>query len=129
MINLRVTMTTFADTHFASIVHDCRNVFSCSPENRPDLPLYFYARFIFSQEYLQKVSTPLAINIYTAVHNPITLHGRTSLCSGILNNVDLRGIMQMIRAPIIALHGSHSELIQPLHAETFLLGRDQCSTI
>ena len=120
---------TFIDTHFASVIHDCRNVFSCSPETRPDLPMYFYSRFIFSQEYLRKVSTPLALNLYTAVHNPITVQGRINLCNGALNNIDLREIVKMIRVPIISVHGNNSELIRPLHAETFLEGRDQCSTI
>ena len=120
---------TFVDTHFASVLHDCRNVFSCSPVTRPDLPLYFYSRFVFSQEYLQKVSAPLALNLYTAVHNPITIQGRVRLCNGVLNNIDIRERLKEIRAPIISIHGKHSELVRPLHAESFIEGRDQCSTI
>ncbi len=120
---------TFLDTHYASVIHDCRNVFSCSPETRPDLPLYFYSRFIFSQEYLQKVSTPLALNLYTAVNNPISIHGRVSLCSGVLKNTDIRKALSEIRSPIISIHGNHSELVRPLHASTFLEGRNRCSTI
>jgi pimeloyl-ACP methyl ester carboxylesterase len=119
----------FIDTHFASVMHDCRNVFSCSPETRPDLPLYFYSRFIFSQEYLQKVSTPLALNLYTAVHNPISVQGRISLCNGVLNNIDLRESIQQLNVPIISVHGNHSELVRPIHAASFLQGREPCSTI
>lgn len=120
---------TFVDVHFASVMHDCRNVFSCSPETRPDLPLYFYSRFIFSKEYLNKVSTPLALNLYTAIHNPISVKGRISLCDGVLNNIDLRESLKLIKAPIITLHGKNAELIRPLHAAAFLDNRNQCSTI
>ena len=120
---------TFVDVHFASVMHDCRNVFSCSPETRPDLPMYFYSRFIFSKEYLNTVSTPLALNLYTAIHNPITVKGRVSLCDGVLNNVDLRESLKLIKAPIISLHGKTAELVRPIHAAQFLQNRHQCSTI
>jgi len=147
---------SYVDPHLASVLHDCMNVFSCSPPNRPDLPIYFFgerskakqseakrseakpasfeedehtryeshkmstdrhngttktniyifplnsyslhsfcsfsqlkmhpprfarctARFLFSPTYLSSVSTPLALNLYTAVHNPITLKSRIQL--------------------------------------------------
>ncbi len=120
---------TFVDVHFASVMHDCRNVFSCSPETRPDLPLYFYSRFIFCKDYLNNVSTPLALNLYTAIHNPITVRGRISLCDGVLNNVDLRESLKLIKAPILTLHGKNAELVRPIHATSFLEGRNQCATI
>lgn len=124
-----VNSLSYVDTHYASVIHDCRNVFHCSPEERPDLPLYFYARFLFSDWYLKKTSTALALNLYAAVHNPITLRGRIRLCDGALDNVDLRGIVNEVFAPIISLHGSDASLVRPLHAATFLKDRECCSTI
>ena len=120
---------SFVDKHFASVIHDCRNVFHCSPEERPDLPLYFYARFLFSDKYLQKTTTPLALNLYSAVHNPITLKGRIRLCEGVLDNFDLREVAKDIFAPIISIHGDDSGLVRPLHAASFLQNREQCTSI
>ena len=120
---------SFVDPHYASVFHDCRNVFSCSPTERPDLPVYFFARFIFSEKYLSKVSAPLALNLHTAVHNPITIKGRMSLCLGVLNNIDIRSMVKDIVAPIVSVHGKESKLVRPCHAEAFLEGRQNCKTI
>merc|ERR1719261_328065 len=87
---LSINGFSFVDAHLAGVLHDCMNVFSCAPATRPDLPVYFYTRFIFSGSYLTQTSTPLALNLYTAVHNPITLEGRVQLCLGALSHVDLR---------------------------------------
>lgn len=124
-----INALSFVDTHFASVIHDCRNVFHCSPEERPDLPLYFYSRFLFSDAYLQKTTTSLALNLYSAVHNPITLKGRICLCDGALDNIDLRGIAKEIFAPIVSIHGDEAGLVRPLHASAFLEGREACTNI
>ena len=117
------------DSHYASVFHDCRNVFSCSPESRPDLPVYFYARFLFSPSYLSKTSSSLALNVYTAVHNPITLTGRKRLCQGVLNHIDTRPLLKDIGSPIISIHGENATLVRALHSSEFLNGRRNCSTI
>ena len=114
---------SFVDPHYAAIMHDCMNVFSCSPDTRPDLPVYFYARFIFSPSYLSSVSTPLALNLYTAVHNPITTHGRIQLCLGALSHTDIRPFLKEISAPIITVHGSQAGLAKPFHAQPFVESR------
>ena len=120
---------SYVDTHFASVFHDCRNVFSCSPESRPDLPVYFYARFLFSQSYLNKTTSSLALNIYTAIHNPITLDGRKRLCQGVLGHVDTRPLLKDIGSPIISIHGEHSTLVRSVHASEYVKGRRNCTTI
>ena len=117
------------DSHYASVFHDCRNVFSCSPESRPDLPVYFYARFLFSPSYLSKTSSSLALNVYTAVHNPITLNGRKRLCQGVLDHVDTRPMLKDIGSPIISIHGENATLVRAIHSSEFLNGRRNCSTI
>ena len=120
---------SYVDSHFASVFHDCRNVFSCSPESRPDLPVYFYARFLFSTSYLSKTTSSLALNMYTAVHNPITLNGRKRLCQGVLNHVDTRPMLKDIGSPIISIHGENATLVRAIHSNEFLTGRRSCSTI
>ena len=124
-----VNALSYIDLHYAAVIHDCRNVFQCSPEERPDLPIYFYSRFLFSNEYLERNTTPLVLNLYCAIHNPISLRGRVRLCEGVLDNVDIRGIIKDIFAPIVSLHGNDSGLVRPLHASSFLEGRESCTTV
>ena len=121
---LSVNGWSFLDSYLAGVMHDCINVFQCSPSTRPDLPVYFFSRFLFSKEYLAKVSVPLALNIYTAIHNAITLEGRISLCRGVLQMVDLRPVLREIDCPLICLHSTQDSLARPLHAEPFITKRD-----
>lgn len=107
----------FVDPHLAGVLHDAVNVFACAPPTRPDLPVYFWTRFLFSREYLTKVSTPLALNLYTAVHNPITLKGRMKLCVGGLSNHDVRPALKDVGLPIIAVQSTEGVLVKPLHAQ------------
>ena len=58
---------SYVDERLASVLHDCVNVFSLCPKTRPDLPVYFYSRFLFSKKFLSKVSSAMALNMYTAV--------------------------------------------------------------
>ena len=106
----------FVDPHLAGALHDATNVFSCAPATRPDIPVYFWTRFLFSREYLTKVSTPLALNLYTAVHNPITLKGRMKLTVGALSSQDVRPALKHLNLPIIAVHSTEGNLVKPLHA-------------
>ena len=54
---------SYVGPHLAGVLHDCMNVFACSPATRPDLPVYFWTRFLFSGAYLTRVSAPLALNM------------------------------------------------------------------
>lgn len=46
---------SYVDAHLAGVLHDCMNIFGCAPDSRPDLPVYFHARFLFSPAYLGQV--------------------------------------------------------------------------
>lgn len=120
---LLVNAYSYIDNHLSSVLHDCMNVFSCSPESRPDLPVYFFTRFLFSGPFLAKVSAPMALNLYTAVHNPISLEGRIQLCRGALNHIDMRKPLASINAPVICLCSSDDALIKPEHAEALVNAR------
>ncbi|CAM9463113.1 unnamed protein product [Chrysoparadoxa australica] len=111
------------DAYLAGILHDCMNVFGCAPETRPDLPVYFHARFLFSPSYLAQVSTPLALNIYTAVHNPITVRGRVQLCFGALSHVDTRAVLGEIDVPTICIQSTQNNLVKPLHTDPYVTRR------
>ncbi len=120
---LNINGWSFLDSYLAGIMHDCVNIFQCSPPSRPDLPVYFFSRFLFSKEYLAKVSVPLALNIYTAVHNSISIKGRLSLCKGVLQLVDVRPLLKEIDCPVICIHSTQDALARPMHAEPFATHR------
>ena len=126
---LLINSLSFVDPHYASVLHDCCNVFGCSSETRPDLPFYFYSRFLFSRSYLARISAPLAFNIYTAVHNPISLRGRIQLCLGGLDSTDNRTLLRNIPVPIISIHGKEAGIVRPLHSKSYLEGRTSCDNI
>jgi len=113
----------FIDSYLAGVMHDCSNIFECSPPSRPDLPVYFFSRFLFSKDYLAKVSVPLALNIYTAVHNPISLIGRINLCKGVMAAVDVRPLLKEIDCPIICVQSTQDTFSRPLHTEPFVHSR------
>jgi CheY-like chemotaxis protein len=104
------------DAHLAGVLHDCINVFSCTPPTRPDLPVYFYARFLFSAPYLEKVGAPLALNMYTAIANPITLEGRMALAQGALNHVNVYGDLGKMEMPIVCVAAGRDSFVKATHA-------------
>jgi hypothetical protein len=104
-------------------MHDAMNVFACSPTTRPDLPVYFFARFLFSPAYLQKVGAPLALNLYTAVSNPITLQGRIALCQGALAHVDTRPALPNLNLPVIVVASSKDGFVKPSHVAVMVEAR------
>ncbi|KDO31888.1 hypothetical protein SPRG_03104 [Saprolegnia parasitica CBS 223.65] len=120
-----VSVNGFAhvDPTLAAFFHDALKVFACSPATRPDLPVYFHARFLFSGAYLATVSTPLALNLYTAVSNSISLEGRVALCLGALSHIDMREALQKINVPTIFVAGAQDGLVQPKHVETCVASR------
>jgi len=120
---LSVNGWAFIDSYLAGVMHDCMNIFQSSPETRPDLPVYFFSRFLFSKDYLAKVSVPLALNIYTAVYNAISIKGRIQLCQGVLKSVDLRPFLKSMDIPLICIHSSQDSFARPLHVEPFVTHR------
>ena len=119
------------DSHLAGALYDCMNVFKASPAARPDLPIYFFSRFLFSPGYLQRVTVPLALNVLTAVQNPITKDGRIALARGALSNHDIRAELTNLEAPLIVLHSSQNGLVQPMHVEQLMSieGRRETQTV
>lgn len=111
------------DNQLAAVLHSSINVFSCFPETRPDLPISYFTRFLFSDSYLQKIDPNLVLNIYTAVANNITLGGRVALCKGALRHVDLRPRLPEINVPIVMVQSTENVLVAPTNVDPFLEGR------
>ncbi|CAK4608446.1 unnamed protein product [Aphanomyces euteiches] len=114
---------SYVDAALAEFFHDAIKVFSCTPESRPDLAVYFHARHLFSGAYLATVSTPLALNLYTAVSNPIRLDGRIALCLGALSHVDLQPELKSLDVPLILVAAAQNALVQPHHVDSIVAAR------
>jgi CheY-like chemotaxis protein/pimeloyl-ACP methyl ester carboxylesterase len=111
------------DAHLAGIFHDCVNVFSCTPPQRPDLPVYFFARYLFCAPYLEKIGAPLALNMYTAVANPISLDGRIALCQGALSHANVLPGLNKMEIPVIAVCSTRSSFVKPAHTQAIAKSR------
>ncbi|TYZ65543.1 hypothetical protein PybrP1_007720 [[Pythium] brassicae (nom. inval.)] len=111
------------DAQLAAILHSAVNVFSCFPPARPDLPMSFFAKFLFSDAYLAKVDANLALSIYTAVTNAITLDGRVRICKGALRHVDLAGQLEAIDVPLVLVQSVENALVAPTNVDPFLQSR------
>eukprot|EP00981_Chlorochromonas_danica_P008761 scaffold2312_cov165-Ochromonas_danica.AAC.1 len=135
----------YPDAQLSSILHAAYQVFESTPHTRPDIAVSYWSRFLFSEDYLSKVNPNLALNIYTAVSNPITNDGRVKLVRGCLASKDLRGSLapdsnykplpsangpaanpsrfQPIQVPVVVLQSTEDGLIHPANVDAFLLGR------
>jgi hypothetical protein len=120
-----VTINGFChvDTQLAAILHSSVNVFSSLPEGRPDLPISYFSRFLFSEDYLRKVEPNLALNIYTAVSNPITLDGRLRLCKGALCHKDHSAALPSVPIPTIIIQSTEDMLVSAANVDPFLASR------
>uniref|UniRef100_K3X4W4 SAM domain-containing protein n=1 Tax=Globisporangium ultimum (strain ATCC 200006 / CBS 805.95 / DAOM BR144) TaxID=431595 RepID=K3X4W4_GLOUD len=127
---LLVNAFAFVDASLAQFLHDCLKVFTCTPESRPDLPVYFHTRFLFSSAYLARVSTPLALNLYTAVMNPITLAGRKALCQGALAHAEWAdNDLRRLRVPCVQVCSSQDALVNAAAQAQTLLQRSGLNAV
>ena len=130
----------YPDPQLTSILHSAGQVFESTPHNRPDIPISYWSRFVFSEDYLQRVNPNLALNIYTAVSNPITNDGRAKITRGCLQHRDLRGglspdhvppansraggTVHPVRVPVIVLQSTEDTLVSAANVDPFLAGRN-----
>jgi pimeloyl-ACP methyl ester carboxylesterase len=115
---------SYVDNQLAAIMHSAINVFSCFPPDRPDLPVSYFSRFLFSEDYLSRVDKNMALNLYTAVMNPITLDGRLRLLRGVLHHIDLRGSgVKGIAVPIVVVQSTENALVSSSHVDALVEGR------
>lgn len=81
-------------------------------------------RFLFSDEYLSHVPRNLALNLYTAVTNPITLEGRVRLCAGALKHRDMQGVLKNLKVPLIAMQSTENVFVNASNVDSLLEGRN-----
>ncbi|CAM9386908.1 unnamed protein product [Ectocarpus sp. 6 AP-2014] len=111
------------DSQLAAILHSSLNAFATLPPARPDLPVSFMSRYIFSDDYLRKVGRDLALGIYTAVANPVSLEGRHLLCNSALLHEDVSAEVGALGVPIVLLQSTEDMLVNPANVDPFLRGR------
>lgn len=128
------------DPQLVGVLHQAAQLFESTPHNRPDIPVSYWARFMFSNGYLEKIHPNLALNIYTAVSNPITNDGRYKLTTGCINHRDLRaGLapdadltaisdtidfeLSAVTVPVIMLQSTDNSLVNASNVDPFLKGR------
>ena len=81
----------FPDAQLTAVLHSAAELSENAMFSRPDIPVSFWGQHIFSEQYLDAVSPNLALNIHTAVSNPITNEGRCKIARGAMQHRDLRG--------------------------------------
>lgn len=94
----------------------------CAPTSSTDHAASHH-RYIFSEGYLRKVGRNLALGIYTAVANPVSLEGRHLLCSSALLHEDLSGEVGALGVPMVLLQSTEDVLVNPANVDPFLRGR------
>jgi len=131
----------YPDPQLSSILHSAYQVFESAPHSRPDIPVSYWSRFVFSEEYLSRINPNLALNIYTAVSNPITNDGRVKITRGCLQHRDMRGSLSPdykpvrsdgaasnqhlpIQVPVIMLQSTENTLVNASNVDSFLYGRN-----
>jgi pimeloyl-ACP methyl ester carboxylesterase len=142
----------YPDSQLSSILHAAHQVFESTPLNRPDIAVSYWSRFVFSEDYLARINPNLALNILTAVSNPITNDGRVKITRGCLAHKDYRGGLspdinarplvnnnpndpnrrniepfaakfQPIQVPVIVLQSTENILVNASNVDSFLIGR------
>ena len=118
-----VNGTAQIDRQYAAILHALLDSCDRFPKERFDLPVSYLSRFQFSDRYLARVHPQLALNIYAAVANPITLQGRAALARGALQNYLDIDLLSRVSLPIFALQSTENLLVTPSNVEVIVRGR------
>jgi pimeloyl-ACP methyl ester carboxylesterase len=138
----------YPDPQLAAILHASYQIFEAAPHSRPDIPVSYWSKFLFSESYLARVNPNLALNILTAVSNPITNEGRSRLAKGCLAHRDLRGALAPdfvqpppssssdqpnsivsgggvpIQVPVVVLQSTENVLVNASNVDPFIQGRN-----
>lgn len=115
---------SYVDEQLAAILNSTVNVVSVLPPDRPDLPVSYFSRFLFSKKYMDRVDRNIILNLYTAVSNPITNNGRVLMCKGAIKHADLRAAVQELSLPILVVQSTANNLVNPKHVDPYIEGRE-----
>mmetsp|Transcript_18106 Transcript_18106/g.55073 ORF Transcript_18106/g.55073 Transcript_18106/m.55073 type:complete len:1145 (+) Transcript_18106:2007-5441(+) len=114
---------TKVDGQYAAIMHALNAALLKFPNDRPDLPISYFSRFQFSDGYLARVHPQLALNIYTAIANPITVQGRLALVRGAMKSPPGLESFSGLPLPIFAIQSTENVLVVPSNVEALVRGR------
>eukprot|EP00939_MAST-03C_sp_MAST-3C-sp1_P004059 g4059.t1 len=125
--NLRslVLLNSFAnvDRNLSASLRELEDVFLNMP-NRPNLPEKFMMTKILSREYLDSVGRDMAMNLLTAITNPITIAERLLIIKGAMHHKDAKGdLVSLLRVPMIIVHSTENEFVPPSQVNLLTEGR------
>ncbi|CAB1101509.1 unnamed protein product [Ectocarpus sp. CCAP 1310/34] len=111
------------DAQLAAVLHSAQRAFECFPPERPDLPISFWSRFVFSEGYLKSIGSDLALNILCAVANPLGVEGMLRIVRGALRSRDLTKDLKTMALPLVLVQSTDNVLINAANVDPFLEGR------
>ncbi|CAM9277713.1 unnamed protein product, partial [Scytosiphon promiscuus] len=111
------------DAQLAAVLHSAQRAFQCFPPERPDLPISFWSRFVFSEDYLRSVGSDLALNILCAVANPLGAEGMLRIVKGALKSRDLTKELKSVALPLVLVQSTENMLVNAANVDPFLEGR------
>ncbi|CAN0307929.1 unnamed protein product, partial [Ectocarpus sp. 12 AP-2014] len=111
------------DAQLAAVLHSAQRAFECFPPERPDLPISFWSRFVFSEGYLRSIGSDLALNILCAVSNPLGVEGMLRIVRGALRSRDLTKDLKTMALPLVLVQSTDNVLINAANVDPFLEGR------
>ncbi|CBN77304.1 conserved unknown protein [Ectocarpus siliculosus] len=111
------------DAQLAAVLHSAQRAFECFPPERPDLPISFWSRFVFSEGYLKSIGSDLALNILCAVANPLGVEGMLRIVRGALRSRDLTKDLKAMALPLVLIQSTDNVLINAANVDPFLEGR------
>jgi hypothetical protein len=120
-----VSVNGFAtvDSQLAAVLHAAAGAFAAFPPQRPDLPVAFWSRFLFSASYIAAVGRSLALNLHTAVANPVGCDGMAAIVRGALAHRDVSALLPALPLPLVLLQSTDDALVNASNVDAFLRGR------
>jgi len=108
------------DSHLASILHTSLNLFRSVPESQSEQALAYFEKHFCSDTHGDNTSMRSALEMFTAVVNPITVQGQIKLCNGALKNRDLRQDIANLIIPIVAVKSTENVFILPKNTDLIM---------
>jgi hypothetical protein len=108
-----VNTPAWLDPQLKTILESSKSVLGAFPPDKPDLPVSYFSRFLFSDRYLSAVQRETANAIYASSPRTkeLRLATRVELVAGALAAVDMRPFMPGLGVPLIVLQGSADALV------------------
>lgn len=120
--------SAYIDPQLKTILQSTASIFSKFSVSRPDLPIQYMSRFLFSDKFLSVVPREVATARWHGTPNLITLGGRLALIFGMLQNQDIRSVVGRLPVPLVLLSSEDDTLVAPSNSKQIAALRGNCAT-